>query len=109
MPGVVEEYEDRIEGFARRVSEYGLMRIVGEFGGAGGEEGGEASKIKAAKVVPKKRKVVDDDGEEDGDETGDSGVETKRSRKNTGGGRVARRVVETTSDVEDEGPNTLHG
>ena len=98
MPGVVEEYETRIEGFQKRVDSQGLLDIVNTLNGG--------AKKREGKIVPKKRKVVEDD---DDDETEDSGVETKKSKLRASmSSRGKSRVVQTTSDVEEEGVNTLH-
>lgn len=112
MPGVIEEYEERMEQFAKRIRQYGLSDIV-----LGFRDGWR----KTNSVVPKKRKVVESD-EEDGDKEGaeDSAVEKKRkiekrvvveSKKKVGPGAGARskRVIQTTSDFsEEEEQNTLH-
>ena len=96
MPGVVDEYESRIEGFERRVDDYGLLAVVEAFYGS-------AQGKKQNKVVPKKRKVIEDDDDE---ETEDSGVETKKRMR--AAGRM-KKVLPPTSDAEEEeGPNTLH-
>jgi histone acetyltransferase 1 len=108
MPGVIEEYETRMEQFSRRVQKYGLSDIVIGFRDGWRKQGS---------AVPKKRKVVESD-EEDEEEAEDSAVEKKRKlekgkeKKRTGPGAGARskRVVQTTSDYsEEEGEQyTLH-
>jgi histone acetyltransferase 1 len=91
MPGVSEEYESRIEGFQKRVRKLGLVEVVEAFCG---------KPMQQKKVVPRKRKVVEDDEDEDED------VEVGKLSVKKGLTSRAKRVALTPS--EDEGPNTLH-